>query len=178
MAALLSPVNSTNVRNQVVVLVPGTGDTRLDGFAVPLQDAGYQVVIVDPARDGVMDGVIAGLEARGDRVVGFVGHSSGATAVASWLARTRREARAVLIAPRATHFAVERVRAPALVIGDDSGLELARAWPDGRFSRIQAPDPGDAMVINDAVDFIARRVVFAPPPDIGAATFGAPAPLY
>jgi len=178
MAALLSPVNSTNVRNQMVILVPGPDDARLDGFTRPLQEAGYQVVIVDPARDGVLDGVIAGVEAGGAWVAGFVGHSSGATAVAAWLARTRRDARAVLIAPRATHFAVERVRAPALVIGDDSGLELARAWPDGRFSRIEEPDLGDAMVIHDAVDFIARRVVFAPPPAIGAATFGAPAPLY
>jgi len=178
MAALLSPVNSTNVRNQVVLLVRGNDGAPLDALTASLHRAGYQVVVVDPAREGTLDAVVSGVEANGDRVVGFVGHSEGATSVVAWLVRTRRVARAVLIAPAATHFAVERVRASALVIDDDAGLALARAWPDGRFSRIEAADPSDAVVIDDAVDFIARRVVFAPPPDIGAATFGAPAPLY
>jgi hypothetical protein len=178
MAALPSPSNSTNVRNQIVALVPGSRGAALDVFTSPLRHAGYQVVIVDPARGAGLDAVVAGLERNADRVVGLVGHGEGATAVATWLARTRRDARAVLIAPRATHFAIDRVRAAALVIDGESGLELARAWPDGRFSRLEAPDPRNPAVVEDAVDFIARRVVFAPPPAPGAATFGAPAPMY
>lgn len=92
------------------------------------------------------------------------------------------------------HFELPRsvanVKARALVIhdGDDrdvsfaSGLALARAWPDARLvvtrglghSRIlRAPE-----VIADAVDFVAGRVVFAPPPGRGEASpFHEPAPI-
>ena len=85
--------------------------------------------------------------------------------------------------------AVDGVRAPALVIHDAgdrdvpqrSGLALARAWPGARFSGTQGLGHNrilrDPSVANDAADFIASRVTFAPPPARGAATFGAPAPI-
>jgi len=84
---------------------------------------------------------------------------------------------------------VRNVRADALVIHDagdrevaqSSGLALARAWPGARFAgtlglghRFILRDPG---VVQDAVDFIAGRVQFAPPPARGASAFGAPAPI-
>jgi pimeloyl-ACP methyl ester carboxylesterase len=87
--------------------------------------------------------------------------------------------------------AVANVRAQALVIHDaaddevapSSGLALAQAWPGARFlathglgHRRILRDPG---VVRDAIDFIAGRVVFAPPPPRGETrAFAAPAPLF
>jgi pimeloyl-ACP methyl ester carboxylesterase len=86
--------------------------------------------------------------------------------------------------------AVAKVRAPALVIHDrddhevtfGSGLALARAWKGARFVAtrglghrriLRAPE-----VVQDAIDFIADRVVFAPPPARGESQpFFAPAPI-
>jgi pimeloyl-ACP methyl ester carboxylesterase len=85
---------------------------------------------------------------------------------------------------------VELVRASALVIHDagdtdvapSSGLALARAWRGARFlctrglgHRLILRDPA---VVADAVDFLADRVVFSPPPRSGeASAYLAPAPL-
>ena len=85
---------------------------------------------------------------------------------------------------------VAKIEADALVIHDASdrevppasGLALARAWRAAKF----LPTRGlghrlilrDATVVGDAVDFIADRVQFAPPPRRGeASAFFAPAPL-
>lgn len=85
---------------------------------------------------------------------------------------------------------VARVRAPALVVHDldddevsaRAGLALARAWPRARFVATRGLGHRgvlrDPDVVRDVVDFIADRVVFAPPPAPGQrASFGAPAPL-
>ncbi len=85
---------------------------------------------------------------------------------------------------------VARVRAPGLVIHDAgdrdvapaSGLALARAWPGARWLGTRGLGHlailRDATVVNDAVDFIADRVVFSPPPARGESfPYGAPAPL-
>jgi len=85
---------------------------------------------------------------------------------------------------------VARIRAQALVIHDASdddvtiasGLALARAWHGARFVRTERlghrailRDPG---VVRDVADFIADRVVFAPPPQRGhISAFGTPAPI-
>lgn len=85
--------------------------------------------------------------------------------------------------------AVAHVRAPALVIHDAgdrevlqaAGIALARAWPGARFAGTRGLGHRmilrDATVVQDAVDFIGDRVVFAPPPARGASAFGAPAPI-
>lgn len=85
--------------------------------------------------------------------------------------------------------AVEGVRADALVIHDRgdrdvaqaSGLALARTWPNARFLGTEGLGHRrilrDPSIVADAADFLARRVVFAPPPARGAAAFGAPAPI-
>jgi pimeloyl-ACP methyl ester carboxylesterase len=85
---------------------------------------------------------------------------------------------------------VAHVRAAALVIHDrgdrevsfGSGLKLARAWKGARLvatdglghNRIlREPD-----VVQDSVDFIANRVVFAPPPSKGESSpYAAPAAI-
>jgi len=85
---------------------------------------------------------------------------------------------------------VAHVRAPALVIHDAgdrdvvpaSGLALARAWPGARWLGTRGLGHlailRDPTVVNDAVDFIADRVVFSPPPARGElSAYGAPAPL-
>lgn len=82
------------------------------------------------------------------------------------------------------------VRAAALVIHDHddrevsfaSGLTLARAWRGARFVATQGLGHRailrDPQVVADSVDFIAGRVVFAPPPAPGeASAFRSPAPI-
>jgi pimeloyl-ACP methyl ester carboxylesterase len=85
--------------------------------------------------------------------------------------------------------AVAQVRGPALVIHDaedrevpqSAGLALACAWSDARFLGTEGLGHRailrDPAVVRDAIDFISGRVVFAPPPARGAATYGAPAPI-
>lgn len=86
--------------------------------------------------------------------------------------------------------AVANVAARALVIHDAgdrevafaSGLALARAWPDARLVRTEGLGHRlilrDPEVVRDAVDFIAERVVFLPPPARGEArALRAPAPI-
>ncbi|HUP98615.1 MAG TPA: alpha/beta fold hydrolase [Usitatibacter sp.] len=85
---------------------------------------------------------------------------------------------------------VAQVRAPALVIHDardrevpvSSGIALARAWKGARLVRTQGLGHRmilrDPAVVRDAIDFLAQRVVFAPPPAVGERlAFGAPAPI-
>lgn len=85
--------------------------------------------------------------------------------------------------------AVAQVRARALIVHDvedadvpfAAGLALARAWPSASL----LPTRGlghrrvlrDPVVIRDALDFIARRVVFSPPPPMGGRPFDAPSPV-
>lgn len=228
----------------IVLLVHGWGGrgAQLRAFVPALLDAGYQVVLFDhvghghsePGRSTLVhflagiDAVVSDAEGRGAKLAGVIGHSLGAAAAGSWLNRTRREVRAVLIAPptsverhsgffarklgipepvrRAMQERFERdlgqrwaqfelpqavadVRAQALVIHDAgdrevaqaAGIALARTWPGARFSgtrglghRLILRDPA---VVQDAVDFLANEVAFAPPPACGAAAFGAPAPI-
>jgi pimeloyl-ACP methyl ester carboxylesterase len=86
--------------------------------------------------------------------------------------------------------AVARVRAPALVVHDrddaevayGSGLALARAWKGARLVSTRGLGHRRVLraaeVVQDAVDFIADRVVFAPPPARGESQpYPAPAPI-
>ena len=228
-----------------VVLVHGWGGrgAQLGAFVPALLEAGYQAVVFDHVGHGSSEGTRAsivhfwqGLEAvvghaerGGTRIAGFVGHSLGAAAIAAWLNETRRETRAVLVAPPTSverysgHFArragiaepvrramqeslertlgrrwsefelpqsVAHVRAAALVVHDrgdkdvafGSGLRLARAWKNARLAATDGlghnrilRDPG---VVQDTVDFIANRVVFAPPPAKGESSpYAAPAAI-
>jgi len=85
---------------------------------------------------------------------------------------------------------VANVRAAALVIHDASdtdvlpasGLALARAWKGARFIGTQGLGHRailrDSSVVGDAVDFIADRVTFSPPPARGERTpYLQPAPI-
>jgi len=85
---------------------------------------------------------------------------------------------------------VANVRAPALVLHDQddrevpyaAGLALARAWKGARLVATQGLGHRKVLraaeVVQDAVDFIADRVVFAPPPARGdSQPYSAPAPI-
>ena len=85
---------------------------------------------------------------------------------------------------------VSHVRSQALVIHDagdrdvtfSSGLALARAWPGATLVRTiglgHRAILRDPAVVADAVDYLADRTVFAPPPAPGEArAFAAPAPI-
>lgn len=87
--------------------------------------------------------------------------------------------------------AVADLAAKALVIHDagdrdvtiESGLTVARSWPDARFKRttglghrriLKSPE-----VIQDTVDFMAGQVIFSPPPPADEwQAFPGPAPLF
>ena len=99
----------------VVILVHGWGGrgAQLRSFVRPLVEAGFEVVMFDAPAHGLsagrestlvhfiaaIDAMVPTLESEGARIAGFVGHSLGAAAVGAWLNRTRRDLRAVLIAP-------------------------------------------------------------------------------
>jgi pimeloyl-ACP methyl ester carboxylesterase len=85
---------------------------------------------------------------------------------------------------------VRNVQAAALVVHDAgdrdvspaAGLALARAWPGGKFLRTEGLGHRailrDPQVVADAVDFIADRVVFSPPPRKGeASAYFEPSPI-
>jgi pimeloyl-ACP methyl ester carboxylesterase len=85
---------------------------------------------------------------------------------------------------------VSNVRARALVIHDrddrevsyGAGLALARAWKDARLVATRGLGHRKILratdVVQDAVDFLAERVVFAPPPARGESQpYSAPAPI-
>jgi pimeloyl-ACP methyl ester carboxylesterase len=98
-----------------IVLSHGWGGrgAQLREFVPALVDAGYQVVVFDHVAHGASDGgestivhfmrgieaVVANIESNGARVVGMIGHSLGAAAVAAWLNETKREMRVALVAP-------------------------------------------------------------------------------
>ena len=84
---------------------------------------------------------------------------------------------------------VANARSRALVIHDAddaevpfaAGLGVARAWRGASLLRTQGLGHRailrDPQVVRDALDFLQRRMVFAPPPQEGARVFHAPAPL-
>lgn len=87
--------------------------------------------------------------------------------------------------------AVANLTAQALVIHDagdrdvtiESGLTVARAWPDARFKRTTGLGHHrilkSAAVIQDAVDFLTDQVTFSPPPQADEwQAFPGPAPLF
>lgn len=87
--------------------------------------------------------------------------------------------------------AVAELKAEALVIHDaadrdvniESGLTVARSWPNARFKRttglghrriLKSPE-----VIQDTVDFLTGQVIFSPPPPVDEwQAFPGPAPLF
>lgn len=87
--------------------------------------------------------------------------------------------------------AVADLRAEALIIHDagdrdvtiESGLTVARSWPNARFKRTTGlghrrilKSPG---VIQDTVDFLTGQVMFSPPPPVDEwQAFPGPAPLF
>ncbi|HEX9390262.1 MAG TPA: alpha/beta fold hydrolase [Usitatibacteraceae bacterium] len=86
---------------------------------------------------------------------------------------------------------VDRIAAKALVIHDrddrdvgiDSGLAIARAWPDARFHETRRLGHNrilrDREVIQHVVDFLGGRVEFLRPPASGERSpYREPAPLY
>ncbi len=84
---------------------------------------------------------------------------------------------------------VANVQSGALVIHDAddnevpfaAGLGVARAWPGAALVRTHGLGHRlilrDPQVVQDAIDFLGARVVFAPPPPTGARPYGAPAPI-
>jgi pimeloyl-ACP methyl ester carboxylesterase len=219
-----------NAARPAVIVSHGWGGrgAQFRAFVPSLLEAGYQVVVFDHIGHGLSEGsesslvhfirdidaVVARVESQGAQAAAIMGHSLGAAAAGAWLNETRREMRAVLIAPptsmqrysgwfarklglpealrremqqrferrlgtRWDEFelpqSVSGVRAKALIVHDagdrevapSSGLALARAWPDARLLRTEGLGHRailrDPEVVQDAVDFITDRVVFARP---------------
>ena len=86
---------------------------------------------------------------------------------------------------------VNKITTPALIIHDhddrivriDSGLAVARAWPDARFHETRGLGHQqilrNAEVIQNVVDFLGGQVEFLRPPVAGTnPVYDQPAPLY
>jgi hypothetical protein len=163
---------------------------RSRSFVPALVAAGYQAVLLDAPRAS-SGSLVEALEAAIDRVaarapvIGLVGHGAGAGAIASMLQRHDRDLRVVMIAPRDADARPIRSHAAVLVIdaaGSARGLELARAWRGARYVAAPAHRAGsfrsDPAIVQDAIDFLADRVVFHRPPAPGeTSAFHAPAAL-
>jgi len=104
-----------NAQRPAVVVSHGWGGrgAQFRAFVPALLEAGYQVVVFDHIGHGLSEGtesslihfmrdvgaVVARVESQGAKVVAVMGHSLGAAAAGAWLNASRREMRAVLIAP-------------------------------------------------------------------------------
>ena len=159
-----------------VVLVHGWGGrgAQLRAFVPALLEAGFQVVLFDHPGHGYsagdesslvhfvagLEAVIAEAEARAVKVAGILGHSLGAAAIGSWLDQSRRELRAVLVAPPTSverysgHFArrlgiSETVRR---AMQERFERRLGRRWSDFELPQAVAHVRAAALVIHDASD--------------------------
>ena len=104
-----------NERRPAILVSHGWGGrgAQFRAFVPALLDAGFQVIVFDHAGHGLSEGtesslvhfmrdigaVVARVEANGAKVVALLGHSLGAAAAAAWLNTSRRDMRAVLVAP-------------------------------------------------------------------------------
>ena len=160
----------------IVLLVHGWGGrgAQLRAFVPGLLDAGYQVVMFDHVGHGYseprestlvhflagIDAVVVDAEARGAKVVGVIGHSLGAAAAGSWLNRTRREIRAVLIAPptsveRYSGFFARSLGIPEPVrraMQEHFERNLGQRWSQFELPQAVAEVRAQALVIHDAGD--------------------------
>lgn len=159
-----------------VMLVHGWGGrgAQLGAFAVPLLDAGYQVVLFDHVGHGDsepgastlvhfvagLDAVVREIESKGARVEGFIGHSLGAAAVAAWLARTGHAGRAVLVAPptsveRYSGFFARRLGIPERVrraMQERLESSLGTRWSEFELPHAVDGVRASALVVHDACD--------------------------
>ncbi len=159
-----------------VLLVHGWGGrgAQLRVFVPRLLDAGYQVVTFDHAAHGFsagieatlvhfvndIDAVARDLEGTGATIVGIVGHSLGAAAVGTWLDATRREMRAVLVAPptsveRYSGFFARRLGIAEPVrraMQEHFERRLGRRWSEFELPQAVANVRAPALVIHDEAD--------------------------
>ncbi|MDQ3028354.1 MAG: alpha/beta fold hydrolase [Pseudomonadota bacterium] len=160
----------------IVLLVHGWGGrgAQLRAFVPVLLDAGYQVVMFDHVGHGYseprestlvhflagIDAVVVEAEARGAKLAGVIGHSLGAAAAGAWLNRTRRELRAVLIAPptsveRYSGFFARRLGIPEPVrraMQERFERSLGQRWSQFELPHCVADVRARALVIHDAGD--------------------------
>lgn len=159
-----------------VLLVHGWGGrgAQLGVFVPALLRAGYQVVSFDHAGHGYSTGtestlvhfcngieaVVADLERGGARLEGIVGHSLGAAAAGAWLNQSRREMRAVLIAPPtsierhsgyfARHLGISETVRRAMQ--ERFERTLGRRWSEFELPHAVANVRAAALVVHDERD--------------------------
>lgn len=160
----------------IVLLVHGWGGrgAQLRAFVPALLDAGYQVVMFDHVGHGyseahestlihfleAIDAAVRDTEGRGTNVVGIIGHSLGAAAAGAWLNRTRRDLRAVLIAPPISmerysgYFARKLGIAEPVRRAMQERFErnLGQRWSEFELPQSVANVRAEALVIHDAGD--------------------------
>jgi pimeloyl-ACP methyl ester carboxylesterase len=165
-----------NPSRPAVVLVHGWGGrgAQLRAFVPALLDGGYQVVLFDHIGHGYsasgeatlihfwngLDAVVSDLEANSTPVAALVGHSLGAAAVGAWLNATRRNLRAVLIAPptsveRYSGYFARRMGIPETVrraMQERFEQRLGRRWSEFELPHAVEKVNAAALVIHDAGD--------------------------
>jgi pimeloyl-ACP methyl ester carboxylesterase len=152
----------------------GGRGAQLRTFVRPLLEAGYQVAFFDHVGHGYsggvastlvhfvegLDAVARHLERDGARIVGVVGHSLGAAAIAGWLNGNGRDARAVLIAPptsleRYSGYFARRlgIREPVRrAMQERFERALGREWKEFELPHSVAGVRAAALVVHDLDD--------------------------
>jgi pimeloyl-ACP methyl ester carboxylesterase len=158
----------------------GGRGAQFRAFVPAFVDAGYQVIVFDHAAHGLSSGteatlvhfiqgleaVVGGVESNGARVAGVIGHSLGAAAATGWLNESRREMRAVLVAPpislqRYSRFFARRVGITEPIrraMQERFERRFGKPWDDFELPKSVERIQARALVIHDEHD---RDVVIA-----------------
>ena len=152
----------------------GGRGAQFRAFVPALLEAGYQVIVFDHAGHGLSDGdesslvhfmrdvgaVVARVETHGTKVVGMIGHSLGAAAIGAWLNTSRRDMRAVLVAPptsvkRYSGRFARRLGLPESVraqMQQRFERRLGHRWDEFELPHSVANAKAKALVVHDAGD--------------------------
>ncbi len=165
-----------NAHRPAVIVSHGWGGrgAQFRAFVPALLDAGYQVVLFDHAGHGSSKGdesslvhfvrdleaVVGHVEASGAKVAGLIGHSLGAAAAGAWLNMSRRDLRAVLIAPptsmaRYSGWFARRMGLPESVrsrMQEQFERRLGQRWDEFELPQSVRHVRAAALVVHDAGD--------------------------
>ena len=165
-----------NPARPAIVVSHGWGGrgAQFRAFVPALLEAGYQVVVFDHIGHGLSEGtesslihfmrdigaVASRIESQGAKVAALIGHSLGAAAAGAWLNNTRREMRAVLVAPPTSMQRYSGWFARKLGLPETLRREMQRRferrlghrWDEFELPQSVAGVRAKALIVHDAGD--------------------------